>query len=405
MSKRSSPPPPAAGATVSHLSAEEVQRLIDRAAHFNMLSLPARSGNAAISAPGDRDRIIGFEIREALLQFGILGQPPTARAPLTARNVVGEPAGTFSHRWLLMPPDFVAAPDREPPATPFDPKRSQRFVMMDSRCRLGSGKDGFRGFGTGQTLPTTVGGRRRLLVTAIGTILEGFGRLKGHEEGTYVYCGRLEPRRGFTGNVLLRVMDMQETFRAETSLPPLAARRSAEPGITYLLCRGQAVPGDPVTPRAGPDGRPLGLIVEQGLELLNLDFSAGSHGGLLSTARVGPPIGKITATITFDPTAPGGTLLDPIPFTTDDEFVFLDWTGQRIGSFTADSSEGRVFHTALAGQPGIRFGGTGRVLSGAGPFAGIKGLMTDNSVVVFEPHVSASVYVLRLEDPRGKFRA
>jgi hypothetical protein len=31
--------------------------------------------------------------------------------------------------------------------------------------------------------------------------------------------------------------------------------------------------------------------------------------------------------------------------------------------------------------------------------------MTDNSVVVFTPHVSASVYVLRIHDPHGKFHA
>jgi hypothetical protein len=35
----------------------------------------------------------------------------------------------------------------------------------------------------------------------------------------------------------------------------------------------------------------------------------------------------------------------------------------------------------------------------------MEGLMTDNSVVIFTPHVSASLYVLRVHDPDGRFRS
>jgi hypothetical protein len=35
---------------------------------------------------------------------------------------------------------------------------------------------------------------------------------------------------------------------------------------------------------------------------------------------------------------------------------------------------------------------------------GTEGLMTDNSVVSFTPHVSASVYVIRVNDPEGRYR-
>jgi hypothetical protein len=146
------------------------------------------------------------------------------------------------------------------------------------------------------------------------------------------------------------------------------------------------------------------LTVEQGIRLLDLDCKSSGYRGLQSTARVGQLIGRITARVTFNPAAPGGTATTPIPFTSYDEFVFTDRQGRRIGTFTADSSEGRVFNTQLSGQPGIRFGGVGQILSATGPFEGIQGLMTDNSVVVFTPHVSASVYVLRIHDPQGKFR-
>jgi hypothetical protein len=386
------------------LSTEVVQHWVDRAACINMFSTPAPSAaNVDIRAPRDSSAVIGIRIDEVLHRFDVVTQSPTANTPLRARNVVGEPAGKFSHRWLLAPGDFVAAPDREPPPTTLAPSRPQRFVMLDSRCEFGDGADGFRGFGTGNTLPTTINGRPQLLATAVGVIVEGFGKFKGHDEGTYVYCGTLDPQRGFTGNVLLRVMDRQETLRTDKAIPVLDPRPRPEPDIVYILFRGQAVPADPVIPKFGPDGRPVGLIVEQGIRRLDLDFKASGHSGLQSTTRVGSLIGRITAHVTFDPAAPGGTVADPIPFTSYDEFVFFDREGNKVGAFTANSTEGRVFHTQLGGQPGIRFGGTGQILSGSGTFEGINGLMTDNSVVVFDPHVSASIYVLRIHDPQGKF--
>lgn len=393
------PPPPQPAQGASPPSADAVQRLVDRAAHFNMFSLPERS--AGIRGPGGG--VIGWTIRETLHRFEIKSEPPTAERPLRARNRVGEPAARFIHRWLLAPDDFVAGPDREPPPTAFDPSRSQRFVMMEGTCTFGSGEDSFRGFGAGHTLP--VPGQRHVQAMAVGTVLEGSGRFQGHEEGTYLYCGTLDPQRGFTGNLLLRLMDRDDSFRADGPLPGLQARRDPEPDFTYLLFRGQAIPSDPVSPRVGPDGQPLGLTVVQGLRMLELDFVAGGHGGVRSTDKVGATIGRITAYVNFNPAAPGGTNLDPIPFTTYDEFVFFDREGRKVGGFTGDSSEGRVFGTQLSGQQGIRFGGVGRVLTGTGSFEGINGLMTDNSVVVFDPHVSASIYLLRVHDPEGRFRA
>jgi len=313
--------------------------------------------------------------------------------------------GQFTHRWVVVPPDYVARPGQEPPPTALDPSRSQRFVMLDSICRFGDGKDCFHGFGTGQTFPMTVNGRRDLLAVAIGTVLEGFGKFKGGEESTYVYCGSLSVEQGFTGNILLRVMDPGGAIPTSSDLPAIESRHHPEPGITYVVFRGEAIPSDAVTPRMGANGQLEGLDVNQGLRLLHLDCAVGGHAGLRASARVGEVIGRILAHVTFNPAAPGGTSLDPIPFTTVDEFTFHDRDGQLVGTFTGDSSEGRLFNTMVAGQKGIRFGGTGRLLGGTGPFDGIEGLLTDNSVVIFTPHVSASVYVLRINDPEGRFRA
>ena len=397
--------PEVGGPAEGPLSAGAVQSLVDRAAHFNMFSIPDRRGDSAVIR-GSSGGVIGVAVREALHRFTIAMRQPSGRIPLTATSAIGERAGTFTHRWLFAPADFVAVPEREPPPTRLDPSVSQRFVMLDGTCTFGDGADGFRSFGTGRTLPTTVNGEPQLLTMAIGTILEGFGQFKGHEDGTFVYCGTLAPRRGFTGNVLLRVMDPHETFRADRAIRPASmAQRHPEPDITYLIVRGQAVESDPVTPRLADDGRPVGLTVEQGIRLLALDFTTDGPGGLRSTAVIGPAIGRITAHVTFDPTAAPGTALSPIPFTSSDEFVFFDReAGPVVGGLTADSSEGRVFHTQLGGQSGIRFGGIGQLLGGSGAYQGINGLMTDNSVVVFTPHVSASLYVLRIYDPVGRFR-
>jgi hypothetical protein len=379
-----------------------LQRLIDQAAYFNALSISSsKYGSAAIHGQGDT--CIGFCVEEDLHRLAVTVQPPTAEGGLKASNAVGESFGKFKHRWLLVPDDFAGAPDREPPPTALDPSRSQRFVMLDGVCTFGDDKDGFRGFGAGVTFPITNDTGTHLLAATVGTILEGFGSFKGHEEGTYVHCGTLSAERGFTGNLLLRVMDSQNTLRTNGSLPAMRAQTFPEPNITYIVFRGQAIDSDPVTPRLGPDGQLKGLNVVQGLRLINL--MSGLDDGPRSVARIGQVIGKITAHVDFNPAAPGGTALNPIPFTTFDEIDFVDSAGRSIGGFTADSSEGRVFNIRIAGQAGIRFGGVGPILNGTGPFQGMTGLMTDNSVVIFQPHVSASLYVLRLYDPGGKFRS
>lgn len=390
------------GATAGGYSPEVLQRLVDQAAYFNALSLSA-SKFSTVSIHGQNGDCIGFRVEEDLHRLAVTVQPPTLEGGLKASNAMGESYGKFKHRWMLVPEDFVGAPGREPPPTSLDPSRSQRFVMLDGICTFGGTKDGFQGFGAGVTFPVNSKGRTEVLAATVGTILEGFGSFKNHEEGTYVHCGSLSVERGFTGNLLLRVMDSKGTLYTTGSLPALKGKDWPERDITYIVFRGQAVETDPVTPRIGPDGQFKGLTVVQGLRLIHL--SSALDDGPKSVARIGQLIGKITAHVDFNPKAPGGTNLNPIPFTTFDELEFTDSAGRSIGGFTADSSEGRVFNTKVAGQGGIRFGGVGPVLNGTGPFQGMKGQMTDNSVVIFQPHVSASLYVLRLHDPEGRFRS
>lgn len=391
------------------LPAEVLQALIDEAGNFNLLSIPEGAHGSGegrpIQGPGG---IVGWDVRESLHRLEVITQAPSGRHPFRASNRMGEALGTFQHRWMLAPDDFVATPESVPPPTALDPSRSQRVVLLDGECRFGQ-RDGFRGFGAGHTLPaSTPGSQGKLLFLGAGTILDGFGSFAGHGEGTYLYCGSLDPDRGFTGNLFLRVMDPEGTIRTQRSLSSLEPAPWPEEGITYVLLRGEALPSDPVSPNLGPDGRPIGLIVEQGLRLMDVDSALGVVGGgdrrPRTRYRLGQMVGRITAHVVFDPTSASGTVLDPIPFTTWDELVFHDGGGNAIGTLHADSSEGRVFNTRISGQPAIRFGGVGRILDGTGSFQGIQGLMTDNSLVAFTPHVSASVYLFRIEDPEGRFR-
>jgi hypothetical protein len=147
--------------------------------------------------------------------------------------------------------------------------------------------------------------------------------------------------------------------------------------------------------------------VAQQLKLFNCDAAARDRGGLRTTSGIGQGIGELDAQIVFNPEAPGGNALDPIPYTAFDEFGFVSREGRSIGSLFIDEGEGRTFHlqlTGAPGQPSIRFGGFGPVLRGTGSLQGLAGLMTDNSVVSFTPHVSASVYVIRVDDRDGTYR-
>ena len=390
----SKPTAPSAAAKDPHASAELVQRLIDQAAYFNLYSSPDRS-RPDTSLYG-ADGIVGFRVNEVLFPFDAIARLPQARQAL----------GHFSHRWMIVPDNFVAVPGRLPPPTPLNPHVSQRLVMLDGVCKFGAEQDGFRGFGTGQTFPTTVNERNQLLVAGVGTILEGYGRFAGHNEGTYVYCGEWDSQGGFTGNVMLRVMDQEKTLHAETSPSATEWQEGFDGQTTYIVFRGEAVPSDPVRPKIGPEGKPIGLIVRQGLKLQQIANPITPGGSARASSQVGRHrIGRVTAHVVFDPQAASGRNEDPVPFTAYDEFEFFGPDGVVVGKFSAETSDGRVFNTSLAGQQGIRFGGVGRIHQGDGLFQGIQGLMTDNSVVVFEPHVSASVYLLRINDQEARIRS
>jgi hypothetical protein len=279
--------------------------------------------------------------------------------------------------------------------------------MLDGECEFGDGRDGFRGFGAGATFPSTGGA---LLAAAVGDLTEGRGRFAG-AVGTYTYCGSLSAGEGFRGSLMLRVMDPQGALQADGDLPGVESWQPVEQGVTYFILRGQKKDRRAKTAYSfGADGQVNGLNVSQQLRLIDVDAAARGRGGLRSFKSVGAVVGKMNANIAFNLFSPGapGTALAPIPFQSYNEYIFYDRDGDTVGSFVGDGGEGRTFNMELAGAPGqraLRFGGFGPLMNGTGPFSGIEGLMSDNSVVGIAPHAIVTFYVLRVNDPDGKFRA
>jgi hypothetical protein len=56
-------------------------------------------------------------------------------------------------------------------------------------------------------------------------------------------------------------------------------------------------------------------------------------------------------------------------------------------------------------MPVFRFGGFGPFQGGDGCFAGASGMMSLNAVVSVFPRTLTNLYILRFDDPEGRFRA
>ncbi len=382
-----------------------VQHLLDEAAFFNMLAVsdPA-AGVSAITAPNRPSEVIGWNVHGVLHRLDVQLHPPVDGRGLWARNVVGRQVATFPQRWLLMPEGFGALPGREPPPTALDPSRSQRFVMLLGTCAFDSG-DSFGAFGTGSTMP----GKAGLEAAAVGTILEGSGKFADHQ-GTLTLSGTLDAEQGFVGNLLCRAMDPQGTLRTDRDIPPAREVPHPAPGVTYLGFRGQKQDQYVKTYYdLTPTGGVQGFHLEQELRIFDLRFTTEGHLGLRANASLGQVIGSMKSRVFLDFLNPGapGTDLSPIPFDSRNEYTFDDPHGESIGGFLASGGEGRTFTLTLPDAPGqqaLRFGAFQPISEGTGQFDGYGGILTDNSVVGVAPHVTATHYTVRINDPNGQFR-
>ena len=365
--------------------------LLERAAYFPLL----------LAAPS-RPVAGGFEVESgAARRFEIGAQAAGSR--LAAVNRVGAPAATVRFRWRLVPDDYVGSPDRVAPlpALPLRPGVGQRFEVFDWTLRFADGASGFRAYGAGRTLPEAGGVGPGAGMAFVLDVLEGFGQLAGLA-GAVVASGTVGPDGGLELGVVVRVMDPSGHLLARWPLPSPSPWAGPETGVTYLAFLGQVDPQRPVTLRFSLTAGVLGSNVFELLRPAELDFETA--GGLRSRTARGSITGSVKARLSFNPLA----LCPTTPVQTRlGSFELRDPTGRSIGSIASDMIEGRSFRTRLEGAllPVFRFAGFGPVTGGTGEFTGARGIMTMNSAISVQPRTLSNLYVLRLDDPDGRFRA
>ena len=394
----------------------ELQRLVDQVALFHLFAGPdSGASGAGIHANSSSEGIVGFDTCETLHRFDIKLDLPSKQSGVRADNILGERIGQLELCWMMIPPDFMANPSVEPPPTIFNASRSQRFVMQKMIFKMGE-RDGFNSFGTGRTFPTMVNGVPRLIAAAVGNINEGFGKFQRHE-GNFTLCGELTPERGFMGHIIVRVIDEDGSLRTKEDLPPLKPQPDLEPDVTYLAWAAQKVEGMNLEnrPSFSADGQIRGLNIPVALKHAVVGLPAvDSRGFRCNELQVGEVIGLeigFGRAAQPDPTVPG-TALNPFRFEGVARYSFHDRERRDVGAITTNVLEGRRFDMKLAAapeQPALRFGFFGPMVYGSGCFEGAEGFFygaTGSILQIVPPlHVITHLYVARLFDPTGRFRA
>jgi hypothetical protein len=385
-----------------------VSYLLEQAAFLNMFAVDnPDEPDVPIPAPDNPNAMIGLHVNDVPHRFEVTMKQPTLEKGLRANNIVGEQAANLSLRWMVIPDDFEAAPGREPPPTPLDFTRSQRFTMLDGTFDFGGGNY-YHGFGAGRTFPAIEGGKPVLRLGAIATVLEGFGVFKG-KIGCYVIQGYITPPRGLFLNYLCRIIDLDGALTTVSTLPDIAPIPNPDPGATFMTLLGGRDPDHPPQIVFGPDGQMQGARIHELLRLVHLNFAVRHGNRIRSQTTVGPIIGNLATNLSFNPfgAAPGTTEW-PIPWGTAGTVItFWDHKQKPIGTLEANVVEGRAFKTDLPGAPMqvFRLAGFGPFVGGTGYFAGADGMLSVNAAISVLPGALSNLYVLRFVDPDGQFRA
>jgi hypothetical protein len=374
----------------------EVERFLKRAAYFSMFSVPNPDlPNDPIGVlPGMRSLITGVVVHEDLHRFDIAVRP--------ADNFVREHVAGVQILWAVTPDDYEPVPGVRPPRTLLVPFISQQFCTLDGQLNfIDRNQTGFRGFGFGRTFPGGPGGSLRL--GAVIDILEGFGWFSG-AVGTVVVNGIVTPPNELALNLMVRIMDPRGRLTARGSWPGGPALPAPDATATFIVLLGEVDPAHPVTLRIGPDGAIQGSTVFERLRLIRLTSGIGASGTPASTLVEGPIVGTVSAELSFNPLAPDR--INAIS-TIDGLFSFFTADGAPLGRIAANMVDGRAFRELVPGLPApvFRFGGFGPILNGDGAFAGAAGLMTLNAAVSVFPRTLSNMYILRVDDPDGRFLA
>ncbi|MEX1129032.1 MAG: hypothetical protein WEB50_10735 [Vicinamibacterales bacterium] len=344
----------------------------------------------------------GLEVRESLHRFDANAYAPSLESGLAADNRVGEALGSVTMRWLLAPDDFEATPAGTPPATEIAPSKSQRFVMLGGRVQFTDRRQGvLRFFGAGRTFPTTADGRSRLMFAGTATVLEGLGSQQG-ARGTLLVSGEVTTPGAITMTIVgrldpdgpLQPADALGPFLDAAAAADAASDRGAEPrrpvepsakaGETVFVFRGEA-----------------NDVADEHLRPARIGNDIGNSGQLRSLVRTGTAVGTVAGSRAFDATDHRCS----VSLTgARRELTLTDHAGRRIGTIAANALDGTAFRDVRQGQPVQRLIACGALSDGTGALDGAAGVVTFDTIVAGNG-ASSSLYVVRLADPSGRFRA
>lgn len=392
-----------------------VQGLLDDVAQLNLFARPAprRDDPAPTLTPYAPEDYFGIQGGYGLVVDSNLHRFETRIEPGTTPRVghsIGWPEGSFHSRWLTSTEALEWSPGTEPPAAIFDPWRAQPFAMLDCEMELGERGDGFRGYGVGRTFPLTVDGRPRILAAAVGTLLEGRGRLEGMD-ATFSLNGEITGALGFQGDVTVRLPDPGGGLRTEREIATLSSGPPfpEEDGAAYFVLRGEKEHAGVRTEYGAPPGPGLvSLVTPARMRTVVFPVACHGRGGLRTGMEPGREVARLQATVALDILAPPGTVAAPNDFTTRNVYTFFDAAGEPVGTIEAQVVVGKSFDLtfpAAPDQPAMRYGGFGPILSGTGPFAGAQGTVSLNSAIGVAPHALSMINVIRLVDSQGRFRS
>jgi hypothetical protein len=391
---------------------ERTQRLIDQAAQFHVYLAPDRASTRA--APRDATAgVTGIDGDHTVRRFDLDLEHAGQDVP-SGRSVVGETIGRASLRWAIVPEEYIARPDREPPPTPRDTAVSQRFTIQPSTFTFGDGRDGFRIFGAGRTFPMWTGSRGVLWAAAVADVIDGFGAFRGHV-GNLTICGDFVPDGGFVGHMIVRIVDHNRTLRADTEPPPPERAERDDVDVSYLTWIGQKASDRPQENSFSltPDGQVRGLNIPVDLKTVSAGLASTGSTIRARDFRTGGVIGLEVGfgRESLPRTAASGSPLFPNRFEGVSRYAFYGRAHDVLGTLTTNVLEGRSFNVALPGaetEPALRFGYFGFVAEGTGCFDGVRGMLYGAAGSVFAPppyqHLISNLYVLRLMDPSGRFR-
>jgi hypothetical protein len=330
-------------------------------------------------------------------------QPPTAECGFrTSSRISRKHIAVQRLRLQVTPNNFESGPGRTPPPTLLLPFLSQRFWMLDGHYDFLDGRgSGFRAIAGGRFFP--VGGTLGLYVAGVVEITEGLGELQGCI-GNLAISGVTTPPALFANHFLFRFVDPEGKLAA-TSLSPIEPE-VPDPDYTdsaFISLSAELHPDYPIDITPLPQSNKKQVRLVERLRLFNTDFDVGP--GLLKAHNVeGEVVGERRTTLVFNP----DDQLDTIPmFSKDSEFRFFADGDKPIGTLKVELFEARAFRTSSPAllQPYFRVVGFGPCGEGTGQFKDVNGLLTVNGALSLTPGVVSSMYILRILDPLGRFRA